>query len=40
VARLIYAAGANTYVLNATTGAAAVITPSNWNVRFDCARGW
>ena len=40
VVRLVHAAGANIYVLNATTGAAAVITPSNWNVRFDCARGW
>ena len=40
VVRLIYAAGANIYVLNATTGAAAVITPANWNVRFDASRGW
>lgn len=38
--RLIYAAGANTYVLNASTGAAAVITPSSWTVRYDAARGW
>jgi len=39
-ALLIYAAGANTYILNASTGAAVVITPASWRVRYGAARGW